>query len=76
VSRDIGVYNLQTDVMSVTSVQVGHKPGVRVTSIGHSTEQPPGGAQVEPSRRATPVYEGESYESTVWSNQRVGRQRA
>jgi len=27
---------LKTEVTSVCSVQVGHKPGVRVTSSGHS----------------------------------------
>jgi len=73
VSRDTGQHNQQTDITSVCSVPVGHKPGVRVTTSGHSAKQPPGRAQMEPSRITTPVYEGES---TVWSNQRDGQQNS
>jgi len=47
VSRDIGEHNEQAESTTVCSVQVGHKPGVRVTSSGHSAKQPPGRAQVE-----------------------------
>jgi len=65
VSRDIGEHNEQAESTSVCSVQAGHKPGVRVTSSGHSAKQPPGRAQVESSKITTPVYEGESI---VWSN--------
>jgi len=65
VSRAIGEHNEQAESTSVCSVQVGHKPGMRVTSSGHSAKQPPGRAQVESSKITTPVYEGES---TVWSN--------
>jgi len=65
VSRDIGEHNEQAESTSVCSVQVGHRPGVRVTSSGHSAKQPPGRAQVESSKITTPAYEGES---TVWSN--------
>jgi len=57
VSRDIGEHNEQAESTSVCSVQVGHKPGVRVTSSGHSAKQPPGRAQVESSKITTPVYE-------------------
>jgi len=34
VSRDMGEHNEQAESTSVCSVQVGHKPGVRVTSSG------------------------------------------
>jgi len=57
VSRDIGEHNEQAESTSVCSVHVGHKPGVRVTSSGHSAKQPPGRAQVESSKISTPVYE-------------------
>jgi len=63
---------LQTEVTSVCAVQVGHKPGVRVTSSGPTkttARESPSGTQQD----TTPVYEGES---TVWSNQRGVRQGA
>jgi len=39
VSRDIGEHNEQAESTSVWSVQVGHKPGVRVTSSGQNNRQ-------------------------------------
>lgn len=56
VSRGIGQGNKQWGVMSVGSVQLGHKVVVRVTSSGHTRRQLPGEVQTEPIRIATPGY--------------------